>query len=314
MDCIILVGNRDDYREILEEKNKAFLKIGDRTILHLLLEELRPLKEIDRLLLVGPKERLDRHLENLLGDSFPFPILVFEQKKDLLENVLSVITATNDSNQPDRHVLILPSDIPLASSAEIRQFIHRCDMDEADYITGLTTAQALFHFYPEEGKPGVRMQYFYLNSGKYRVNNMHMVRPGAVVNMDYIRRIYGLRYQKKLCNALRLILEVLKTGVGPGAVLYYVAIRACGRLNEWGWHRLAGLIQHRLKASVGEAYISRILAARFRLVVTHFGGSAIDVDNDRDYETVAQRHAEWMGLIRDLAADSTTFEKEPITP
>ncbi len=59
MDCIILAGNRDSYREVSNKHNKAFLKIGDRTILNIIMDQLAGVQSIDRLLIVGPKAALE---------------------------------------------------------------------------------------------------------------------------------------------------------------------------------------------------------------------------------------------------------------
>ena len=302
MDCIVLVGNRENYREVSNENNKAFLKIGSRTILEIMLAELAHVESIDRLLLVGPKARLETLLNAEFSANYPKPLLIFEQKRDLLENVMAVLNATAASSSPDRYVLVLPSDIPLVTTRELRQFIHHCDMDRYDYVIGLTTGEALARFYPTAEKPGVQMSYFYLSSGKFRVNNMHMVRPAALKHMGYIRKTYGMRYQKEFSNMLKMGCQLAKVFFrAPMALFFYVGMQTTTNLRAKGWDKLSSMIEKYFKKETAEKHLSAILGTRFQLVVTHFGGSAIDVDNEDDYHAIETRFQEWIAMQKGLS-------------
>lgn len=298
MDCIILVGNRESYREVAEESNKAFLKIKGRYILHIMLDELKDVPEISRLLLVGPKDRLDTFLVEAYNGNYPKPIMTFEQQKDLLENALEPVRKTEDPNNPDRHVLFLPSDVPLITAEEVREFIQLADMNRYDFVTGLVTAKTLSRFAPDQENPGVRMLCFNLSCDSYRPNNMHMVRPNAIHSIDYIRRVYSMRYQKRFINALKLMFEVGTTVLGFRGLTYLAFMRFSLMFRAWGWNRLARLCERRLSRTKGEGGVSEVLSARFKTVVTSSGGSTVDVDNDRDYHTVCQRFEEWKTMLK----------------
>ena len=295
MDCLILAGNRQNYREVSDKDNKAFLKINERTILHIIIDELRYVEEIDRLLLVGPKLQLDRHLEDICVKGYPKPILVFEQKNDLVANILAVVEATCPDPPRDRYVLVLPSDIPLVTAEEIKEFIGLCDMDRYDYVGGLTTEPALSKFYPADDKLGVEMAYFYCEEDKYRINNLHMVRPSGIKKIQYVRKTYAIRYQKEFWNMLGvlkpLFLLIFKI---PGAPFFYVGLQIARVFHQRGKLAWARRFQKLLKLSKLEYYISKVLDARFKMVVTTYGGSAIDVDNETDYFTICSRFPEWI--------------------
>ena len=49
--------------------------------------------------------------------------------------------------------------------------------------------------------------------------------------------------------------------------------------------------------SYAEKYISQIVGTRFKIAITHIGGSAIDVDNQHDYRIICERHQEWEDVI-----------------
>ena len=300
MDCIILAGNRDSYRDVSDKHNKALLDIDGRTILEIIVTELARVDEIDRLLVVGPKAALDNVLEPL-QPNYPKPIQSFEQKQDLVENILSVVDRTG-SGDPDRHVLILPSDVPLIIAEEIREFIGKADMTRYDYVGGLATEEVLTRFYPTKDKPGVRMAYFYCQDHGYRINNLHMVRPAAIHSIDYIRKTYAIRYQKKLWNMLGVFFSLLGLAIKiPGSLLVYPGLQLARIWEAKGWHKAASLIRPFLKVERIEYYFGRILETRMKIITTSYGGSTIDVDNDRDYHAIRKRFQEWIEMQRALA-------------
>ena len=304
MDCIILAGNRDDYRAFSEKPNKAFLEIQGQTILQRMLAQVEKVEAIDRFLLVGPKAQIESHLKTWLPGDFRKPVLVFEQGSDLVNNIEEVLQASQEGADADRYVLILPSDIPLLIAPEVEQFIEQCDMSRYDMVSGLTTEKALSAFYPEGEKPGVKMAYFCFKNGKYRINNMHMIRPAAMLQGHYIRKTYAMRYQKEWTNILRMMFNLLKVLVrNPDGLFIYVGMSLARYFNERGYHRCARFLSKRFPIERAARSISKVLKLRFKIAVTHLGGAAIDVDNASDFEAVAHRYQEWIN--RQLALAKT---------
>ena len=300
MDCIILAGNRESYRDVSNKHNKALLDIDGRPILEIIVRELASIEEIDRLLVVGPKVDLDKSLAPICED-YPKPILTFEQKQDLVENILSVVNETGSEDDPDRYVLILPSDIPLIIAEEIREFISKADMSRYDYVGGLATDETLTRFYATPEKPGVKMAYFYCQRYGYRINNLHMVRPRAIHGIQYIRKTYSIRYQKKLWNMVGVFFSLLGLALKiPGSLLMYPGLQMARVLENNGWHKTASLIRPFLKLTRLEHYFGKILGTRLKIVITSYGGSTIDVDNDQDYQAIRQRFKEWIDMQRAL--------------
>ncbi len=311
MDCVILAGNRENYREISDSDNKAFLRVKGRSILNITMEELRWLDEVERLLIVGPKAQLESHLEEVYGGAYPKPVLVFEQKNDLVANVMAVVNATAEGRDKDRYLLILPSDIPLMIVDEIRQFIRLCDMEHFDYVAGLTTETALSRFYPTGEKPGVHMAFFFCEDEKYRINNLHMVRPNQIRRIQYVRKSYAIRYQKRFQNMLGVVGNLVGLfGRAPSAIVLYAALQIARILHAAKWDKLARMIQKHLKITSLEYYLSHILGTRFKLVVTSFGGTAIDVDNEADYKAICERFEEWVAIQRALKKPGTAPAEE----
>jgi len=309
MDCIILAGSGEDYREVGNSDNKAFLQVAGMPIIQRILEELRQVDEIERLFLIGPQEELRHHIAEVLarqsaGSKHPVKpgpqIEIFEQKRDLIANLQYVLEKTRRGEDPDRQVLILPADTPLITHHEVAEFLAGCDRS-FDYQGGLTTEEALTAFYPTRELPGVVMAYFYFREGLFRINNMHLVRPAAFHTEHLIRRTYAMRYQKKGANMLAMMGQILRMAWrAPSAPFTYVGMQLARMLGEAGWRRSSAWLQKCFPFAHLERSISRILDLRFRMVVTHLGGAALDVDNDSDFAAICARFEEWRAMLEKM--------------
>lgn len=300
MDCIILAGSGENYHGVSGSKNKAFLTIKGKPLVQIVLEQVVKVKCLEHIHMVGPKGELEAVASRAALPEQAPSITCFEQKNDLIENILHVISASELGRDPHRVVLILPSDIPLVTAQEIEQFIDRADMDRYDLVSGLTTEQAMRRFYPREGKPGVVMTYFYFQEGNLRINNLHLARPSAVGRGDYVRKTYALRYQKKVLNIVRMAWHLfLLLFRAPGAFRLYARMQVSRVLHERGMARWARRLKTRSKLEDVEALVSRILNTRFGTVITDFGSSAMDVDNEPHYEAIRERYDEWRSQVTD---------------
>jgi len=301
MDCIILAGNRENYRAVSHKPNKAFLEVSGQPILKIMLLELEKVPEIDRILLVGPERQIADLVANELPDGYAKPLLIFEQQSDLVANILEVVDATQESPDPDRYVLILPSDIPLMTCEEVREFVAQCDMSQYDMVSGVTTSEALSRYYPTESSPGVRMAYFFFREGHYRINNMHMVRPSALDGAEYIRKTYAIRYQKEFRNILKMIFQLMLVALrSPAGIFIYLGMSSARWCHEMGWEGMSRWFRRWFPLKRAAKSISKVLGTRFHIAVTKYGGAAIDVDNEADYEAIVARFDEWIALQRTL--------------
>lgn len=293
-----MAGDREDYRPIAQETNKAFLDINGKPIIRRMLDELRAVVPIKRIFIVGPKLKLEALVQDHF-ENFPKPIRVFEQKNDLLDNANVPLQATPEDDGPDRIVLYLPCDTPMMTAEEINQFLERADMTRYDFVTGLCEAHTMERFYPGDGKPGVVMEYFGLREGHFRINNMHIVRPSAITRMEYIREIYKMRYQLKFINGLKLAASLLTSSAGIIGMTYYLGLRLSSNLRAFGMFKASRWVERTfLKMGTGERGISKMLGGIYKCVQTDLGGAAIDCDNETDYATICQRYNEWMGMLK----------------
>jgi GTP:adenosylcobinamide-phosphate guanylyltransferase len=311
MDAVVLAGDRSKNRKVLGIE-KAFLILAGRPLLLHVLTALDGARSIDRIYVIGPKERIESLLA--LFSERTKPWIVLEQQETLLANALSAYgsawaenvcagdhpaspraaspraSATEAEPPP---ALFVPADVPLLTSHEIEAFIARSDMGRADYCIGMTREEALTRFYPETDRPGVRMAYLHTQEGAYRMNNLHLVRPRKVGAVDVIQTAYNLRHQREIGNTLQTLRNIIRGIPLSQGLLLYALARCAVWFSKLGITPLVSACRRRLPVAKVERLLSRLLKTRVALVETPFGGGAIDVDDDAAYATLTSRHAEW---------------------
>jgi len=158
-------------------------------------------------------------------------------------------------------------------------------------------------FYPSaRGEPGIRMAYFNLREGRFRVSNLHLVKPARIVNRTYVEEMYEHRYQKQFGNILGLAVRLVRSEEGGLRILrYYILIHLAGFANRCGWRRLADWLRAWIPLDRVAAAVSSLLRADFRFAVTEIGGCALDIDKERDYDVAALEFDKWNAAQRERA-------------
>ena len=305
IDAVIAAGDGKAARKIFK-RNKALLDVAGKPIIRHIVEVLIACEDIDRIVVVGPKEKFEEVLDGLEVD-------IVEQKRSLAENgwegflqTLPEYRKTGELTQDiidayrDKHVLFLSGDIPLISVHEIREFISQCDMSSYDYVAGITSEEILNLFGPRKGRPGIKMATFHTWDGNFRQNNLHMARPFVLIeSIDLVLTAYEYRYQKEIFNIIKTLIEIIKLGPGNiGKTLsLYLLFQISAGLDALGFAFLAHIISFPVTLDRVERMISSVLKARCRIVKTTVGGAALDVDNEKDFMILSVMYRDWLNQI-----------------
>lgn len=307
INAVLLAGDRRASIP-LRSDNKAFLELkGEPLFIHV-LKALLQARQVGRVVVVGPSERVRAALEQggISGD-----VLVVEQRENMVENfkvgyVVSLgleesvaFWSLKESAYKDTPVLVAPCDIPLLLPEEVDEFLTRSNMVEYDYSIGITSESILSRFYPSGGKPGIRMINFHIKEGLMRHNNLHVGKPLSFTHLDYIEKMYEWRYQTRLANMVRMFFSLLANGWRLAKSLRIFILMQISLFYDRNGHPR---LSDRLRSWVGftrlEEGISNALGARVQIVYTHFGGAALDADNERDLAAMEERYDEWIALQR----------------
>ncbi|HNU74443.1 MAG: 2-C-methyl-D-erythritol 4-phosphate cytidylyltransferase [Deltaproteobacteria bacterium ADurb.BinA179] len=305
IDAVVTAGDGKAARRLFK-KNKALLDVAGKPIIRHIVETLLKCDEIDRIVVVGPREEF---LE-VIGD---LDVDIVQQKRSLAENgwegflhtipefrSQGLCTEEIIEKYRDKYVLFLSGDIPLISVREIKEFLSKCDMERYDYIAGATSEEILKLFGPRKGKPGIKMATFRMRDGNLRQNNLHMARPFVLIeSIDLVLKAYEYRYQKEFVNIIRSLFEIVRLGRKSLAQTLgiYLLLQISAGLSALGFERAARIASWPVTRARMERLISNLLNTRFRIAETTVGGAALDVDNEKDYMTLSIMYKDWMNQI-----------------
>ena len=266
---------------------------------------LQGVPEISEVWVVGDAERLEATLRPLVPE-LRKPLRIVPQFRNLYENCWETYRrilpgAGGEGRDPreadlDQRVLYLSADIPFATAQEISYFVRRGLALDCDYALGLSTEESMAAFLPKApGEPGIRMASFNVREGRFRQNNLHLVRPGRLLHRHYIQDMYAHRYQRQFGTVLALAWRLLRShGGGLRTLAYYGLLQLASVADRRGWRALADRIRARIPIARLERGISSLLGCRYRFEVTELGGCAVDIDNEPDYRAAEARFDEWL--------------------
>jgi CTP:molybdopterin cytidylyltransferase MocA len=303
--AIVAAGDRRAAKAVYGQ-SKVYLELGGRALVAHVVAALQDVPEVSEVWVVGNAERLrevfDR--EEIKRD-LRKPFRIVPQFRNLYENIWQTYRrllpgAGPDGRDPEAEeernlVLYLSADMPFVTPQEISQFIQRSAELDCDFACGLVTEQAMKSFYPTApGEPGIRMAYFNLREGRFRVSNLHLVRPARIINRSYVEELYEHRYQKQFGNFVGLAARLVRKEEGGLRILrYYILAHLAGFANRRGWRRLADWLRAWLSLDRVAEACSALLRADFRFTVTNIGGCAVDIDNEGDYDVAKLAFESW---------------------
>ena len=305
---VILVAGEGKSSYKVHHQNKAFLTINGKCIIHYIVETLQTVESIQDIYVVGPKAKLDQvFLSGHVDLKSPKRVHVFEQRENLYENVWHTFLqslrdesgdAPNTESHRDRAVLVVPCDAPLMTKQEVEYFISHADMENFDHVLGLVSHKKLEHFYPQEGKPGIKMAYLHIKEDSFRINNLHLVKPLRIENREYIQKMYQYRYQRNFKNLILFGLSVFGK-VKTRHYKNYISLQLCLFFASLKLNSLVNYFRRWNPKIEVEKRICTIMKTRFTALEVPYPGAALDIDNAKDYEAMKIRFDEWWKFLRE---------------
>ena len=310
VDAAILIGDRGKSRPVKGD-NKNFLEIKGLPLFFYVLQSLESSIYVKQILIVGDRVRIrktiDRHAQQLKS---PEKIILLEQGRNLFENSFiaakKALSLEGDSDwvinpeMEDKAILFLPGDTPLLTPQEINEFLEKCDLSRFDYFLGMSTEEGLKPFYPTSKTKGFKMAYYFVKEKKYRQSNIHLTKPLKIRNRYYIQKMYDYRYQKQFLNFLRLLWAFYRANVRAKEIYYYLVLYWNFLLSRIGLETFTLLFRELVSRAKIEQAIGNLLGCRFTIVETKLTGAALDIDNEKDYETMKAMFDKWRAYQESL--------------
>ncbi len=303
--AIVTAGDQRAAKAVYGQ-SKVFLEVAGRPLVARTVVTLQAVPEIDAVWVVGNRERLEAVFADAsVRADIHKPLHIVEQKRNLMENSWEtfrhvIAGSTEEARDPvgeeiDTAVLYLSADLPLATPQEISAFIQQSEPLECDYACGLVTDEALDAFRPSApGETGIEVAFFNLREGRFRQSNLHYAAPARIGNRWRIEDMYEHRHQREFWNMAVLAWKLFFSQAGgPRIAFLYGVMHLASWLDRWKMSGIADRLRGYVTIARNEETICRVLDTRFRFVVTHAGGCAIDVDTDAEYDVVQEHFEEW---------------------
>ncbi|MDY6845121.1 MAG: nucleotidyltransferase family protein [Thermodesulfobacteriota bacterium] len=298
---VILAGDGNKSRAVYG-KNKALLEMNNRPIVSYVVSALLGSSFVGDIKIVGPQSELRKALSPHIK-GFEDKIDLCEQKGSLFENawhgVLTHLSISNEEIKASEVIyseepfFFISGDLPLITTYEIDQFLKNCNVAEYDYMLGLTREEFLIPYYPKDHNPGIKMAYFHLKNKLARINNLHLIKPFQVESRHYIQEVYDYRYQLSFKNVLALGVHFLQTKAKFMGTLCFMALQLSSIFSRIGLTSFTRIPRRFCCEERLHRTISRILGTRFTTIETTYGGAALDIDNEKDYEIMRAMFQRW---------------------
>lgn len=303
LDAVVLAGTDYNPRRLIANRNKAFLEVGGRALVHHVMEALLGASSIGHIYLVGPAEQL--------GKVFPAPsprITILDQSGTMLSSSQAAVRACearraseNDVTAQKPPMLFISCDLPLISPRAVNDFVARCAQQDLasekpySLLVGIAEAASLRAFYPEDGKPGIIRPYLHLSSGRVRLANIYVCRPQDLLRQEFLQTGFSYRKASNWRNVLLLVWSFFSQRGGWYAA--WLTLRLQATLMA---ARHKGRFYRRLRSGNTPEKIERacseVLGGPVRMVTTPCGGLSLDVDDEEDYRVLDQRFSDWSEL------------------
>jgi len=307
-DAVLAAGEGPHSYKVMHQ-HKAFLDIHNHSVISYVVRALQGAECIRNIYIVGLRDELEKNLRSEGIDlNHPKPIHLLEQRENLYQNVWhaykeSLPEPVDDDRVEqapycDKAILVVPCDSPFITSHEIDYFAAHADLEQYDYVLGLTSEKVMRRFYPRKGHPGIKMAYLHLKEDKYRLNNLHLIKPARVHHRHYIQTMYQYRYQRNIKNVLRFGTELFLEDTHNG-YRFYVCLLLSLMFARMKLGFLVDWVRRYVPKAGIERWVSSGLDTRFTGLVSPLPGATLDIDNNRDYEVIKLQFHNWK---RDIEA------------
>lgn len=160
MNAIVLAGEKKSNKENTLD-NKALIKIKNKYMLEYVLDALHNVKTIEKIAVVGAKEKL----QEVLGHKIDY---IIEGTDSIVDNVIKAL----ELFPGEKEMLVLTCDIPMITVEAIEHFMLESKESGADLCYSIVDKKLNDERYPE-----VKRTYVKLKEGQFTGGNAFYLNP-----------------------------------------------------------------------------------------------------------------------------------------
>jgi len=161
--AVVLAGGKENKLKQYGE-NKALIKIKAKPMIEYVLDALLEVDEINRIVIVGPKDKLTTTLEAKVYK-------IVEASDSILQNLIKGIEAIGDTDR----ILVVASDIPMITPQAVKDFLALTRREDADLYYPIISKED-----NDKKFPGVKRTYVKLKDGIFTGGNLFLLKPGII--------------------------------------------------------------------------------------------------------------------------------------
>lgn len=195
IDVILPAGGRvdDEFAARVGTHYKAIVQVGGRSVLGRIIEAVRSLPEIGRIVVIGPKA-VQEHPEAVGANIF------LDEGETGPENIFRGLAALiggapageeRSANDAPGRVLIVTTDLPFLTGDNLRRYIDLCPKDK-DFTVPLIGKNAW-----SEAYPGADATFVKLKDGEWTTGCAYLATPAGLYRAKpHIERVFAVRKSK----------------------------------------------------------------------------------------------------------------------
>lgn len=294
--------------------NKTFIKIRGRCLFAHVLNALLNATRIERIYIVGPRQAVENELA--ADTALPLsrkPVKVIPESRNLIDNMFNAFTASIEGYHPgeelnnavllEKPIFGVAGDCPLILPEEVDQFLERCDLARYDYFVGMTPEETLKRFYAHHGHRGIKLISTPFAEGLLRINNLHLAKPLRIAHRHGLQEMYQLRHLRKIRNIVKLGYELGKFGLTAEEWRVWAEMFIAIKARRMGFTRLAESLRRDAPMGTVIGAVDKILGTRSTIVLTTYGGAALDVDRPSNAPLFEANFDEWIKMQKSKTAN-----------
>lgn len=287
--------------------NKTFIRIRGRCLFAHVLNALLNSARIGRIFVVGPQQAIENELA--ADAALPLsrkPVKVIPESRNLIDNMFNAFTASIEGYHPgeelnnaallEKPIFGVAGDCPLILPEEVDQFLERCDLSRYDYFFGMTPEETLKRFYTHHGHRGIKLISTPFAEGLLRVNNLHLAKPFRIAHRHELHEMYQLRHLRKIGNIVKFGYALSKHGLTAHEWRVWTEMFIAIKARRMGFTRLAESLRRGAPMATVVGAVDKILGTRSTIVLTTYGGAALDVDRPSNAPLFDANFDDWIKI------------------
>ncbi|HOJ10869.1 MAG TPA: nucleotidyltransferase family protein [Clostridiales bacterium] len=184
----IIVAGGQTIKGLEEAGNKALYSINGRAMIEYVIDAVRMADDVQKVIVVGPKNSLDKHLKGKID-------ALIDSDGSVMENVMAGISYLGDDN----YILICTCDIPLITVEAVNDFITKAKVLGADLCYPIVEKEL-----NDKKYSGMERTYVKIKEGQFTGGNIFYVNPKTVKeNYSFAEKL--IVYRKKPIKMARLL-------------------------------------------------------------------------------------------------------------